>query len=130
MPEVSLPLPQSLLLRDRESNIRNIVVGITVNNPVRRIALVVTAIGITVTGIYVFDPVEAVSVELVIRHADEVARKHSYEWVVVVVDVVVVVVAVRPSTVSPCPFRRRVVVNADLTIPALPIRGAPILRSG
>ena len=41
-----------------------------------------------------------------------------------------VVVAVSPSSVSPCPLRRRVVVDMDLTIPALPRFGAPTFRSG
>ena len=97
------------MLRDCESNIRNIVVGTTVNNPVRRIALVITEIGLTVTGIRLVDLVEAVVIKFVVRHADEVPFENGHEWAVVVVDVVRVVMAVRPSTMSPCPFRRRVV---------------------
>ena len=122
---MSRPLTLGLLLRNRESNVWNIVVGFTVNNAVRRIALVITEIGLPVTGIYLVDPVETVAVELVIRHADEVALEHGHAWVVVVVDVDRVVMAVRPSTMSPCPFRRRVIVKAGLARPAPPILGAP-----
>jgi hypothetical protein len=115
------------VLRDRETHIGDIVVEITVDNSVRKIALVVTEAGLIVIGIRLVDAVEAITVEFVIRHADEVALEYGHEWAVVVVDVVM---AVGPSTVSPCPVRRRVVVDADLTIPALPILGAPTLRSG
>ena len=72
-PEMPLPLPQGFLLCDCESHIGNIIVKITVDNSVRRIALIVTEVG------HLVDPVEAVVIEFVIRHADEVALEYGHE---------------------------------------------------
>ena len=78
-PEMALTLPQGLLLRDRERHIGDIIVGIAIDNSVRRISLIATGVALIVTGIHLVDPVEDVVVEFVITQADEVAVKYSHE---------------------------------------------------
>ena len=72
MSRAASPLSQGPSLRNGELHAKDILIRRTVDNPVRRIALVVA-------GIHLSDPAEVVEDELVVKHADEIVLKHGHE---------------------------------------------------